>query len=34
MDVEVLAAPVRLLLVEDDEIDRETVRRPLAQILS
>lgn len=29
MEVEALAAPVRLLLVEDDEIDRETVRRLL-----
>src|SRR3954447_24246469 len=29
MAVEVLAAPVHLLLVEDDEIDRETVRRLL-----
>jgi len=29
MEVEALGTPVRLLLVEDDEIDRETVRRLL-----
>jgi len=31
MEVEALGTPVRLLLVEDDEIDRETVRRLLGK---
>jgi CheY-like chemotaxis protein len=29
MEEETLGAPIRLLLVEDDEIDREAVRRLL-----